>query len=172
MKAQSSLHWMQDGAWLPVYEVRGSSPYCFTGDGLVKGDDKELTMLSSEAFGDGYLEVEIIENKRSGVVRNDGALRFSSEKGWFQFNARVSSDRDIEDAYFVMRFDRFGESSYLCRSLGSLKAGKGKSISIFTQLRYEMPKQLHFYSRTEEIRTSLVPTGYRYEYGDFQLAAK
>lgn len=163
---------MSDGEWLPVYEVRGKFPYCFTGDGLVRGSDDDLTMLSSPEFGRGYLEVEIVENKRLGVSRTDGALKFTSEKGWFQFSAKVTSDEDIEDAYFVMRFDRFGDASYFCRSVGPLKAGKSKMISIFTQLGYEMPKQLHFYKGMEELRTNLVPTHYRYEFGDFQLAAK
>lgn len=169
--AQSSLQCLDNDTWLPVYEVRGKTPYCFTGDDLVRGDSETLTMLSSEEFGDGFLEVKIIENARSGVVNTDGFLRFTAERGWFQFSAKVKSTVDIDDAYFVMRLDCYGEASYICGSLGSLKAGKSRTVAILTQLQYEMPKQLHFFSGSSEIRSDLIPTNYRYEYGTFLLAS-
>lgn len=168
---QSSLHCLEEGAWLPVYEVRGNAPYCFTGDELIKSKKEKLTMLSSESFGTGLLEVKIIENKRGGVVREGEALRFVKHSGWFEFTARVTAIEGVQDAYCVMRFDRFGEASFVCRRIGDLEAGESRVVSILTQVDYEMPEQMHFYSGTEEIRTNLVPDNYKYEYGNFLLAA-
>ncbi len=167
--AQSALHCLESGSWLPVFEVKGGSPYCFTGDGLVKSSSDKLTMLSNPTFSEGYLEVEILENIRSGVSSADGALRFTSEYGWFQFTARVTAHEDVGDAYFVMRYDKLGDAAFSCKSIGSLKAGKSKLITIFKKLEYEMPEQLHFYSGMEEIRTNLVPSSYTYQFGDFLL---
>lgn len=171
MCGQSTLHWLSDGLWHPVYEVRGNVPFCFTGDDLVRGDPKDLTMLSAPAFGSGYLKVDILENRREGVVKMNGGLKFTSENGTFRFSGRVMSDVDIEDVYYVMRFKKVGSAAFVCRSLGSLKAGKPKRIEIFLRLDYEMPEQLHFYSGMEEIRTNLVPDSYDYAFGDFFLAA-
>lgn len=169
LNAQSTLHCLEDGAWLPVYEVRGGAPYCFTGDGLLKSAPEKLTMLSNTHFSDGYLEVEILENIRSGVVTSDGAPRFTSDRGWFQFAARVTASEDITDAYFIMRYDRLGEAAYSVKSIGDIKAGKSKLITLFKKLDYEMPEQLHFYSGMEEIRSNLVPASYTYKFGDFFL---
>ena len=169
---QSSVHYLKEGAWIPVYEVRGSVPYCVYGDNLVKGDKDGLTMLSSESFGPGFLRVEVLENKRAGVVKSGQEFHFVTQSGWFEFAARVTSDVDLDNVYCVMRFDQFGEASYLCRRVGDLKAGKSRVVSIFTRLKYEMPEQIHFYSGTEEIRTNLVPESYSYEFGRFLLASK
>lgn len=168
---QSSLHCLDGGVWLPVHEVRGNFPYCFTGDGLVRGNRESLTMLSSERFGQGFLQVEILENKRAGVVKSGEELHFVKQTGWYEFTARVTAVEDVEDAYCVMRFDQFGEASFVLRKIGDLEAGQSRTIAILTQLTFEMPKQMHFYSGTEEIRTNLVPDSYRYEYGRFLLAS-
>lgn len=167
--AQSALHCLESGSWLPVFEVKGGFPYCFTGDGLVKSSSEKLTMLSNPHFSEGYLEVEILENIRSGVSSADGALRFTSESGWFQFTARVTATEDVRDAYFIMRYDKLGDAAFSCKSIGTLKAGKSKVITLFKKLEYEMPEQLHFYSGMEEIRTNLVPSSYTYQFGDFLL---
>ncbi|WP_309029111.1 hypothetical protein [Pelagicoccus enzymogenes] len=163
------MHCLEDGAWLPVYEVRGNFPYCFIGDGLLKSSSDRVTMLSSKAFADGYLEVEILENTRSGVVQSDGVPRFTANAGWFQFTARVTAMDDVSDAYFVMRYDKLGEAAFSCRSIGDMKAGQSKVITLFKKLQYEMPEQLHFYTGMEEIRTNLVPSSYTYRFGDFYL---
>ncbi len=169
LKAQSTLHCLEDGAWLPVFEVRGESPYCFTGDGLLKSSNDKVTMLASNSFSDSYIKVEVLENIRSGVVKSDGALQFTSEHGWLQFTARVTAREDISDAYFVMRYVEMGEAEFSCESIGDMKAGKPKIIKILRKLGYEMPEQLHFYSGMQEIRTNLVPSSYTYRFGDFIL---
>ncbi|MBK1878852.1 hypothetical protein [Pelagicoccus mobilis] len=138
----------------------------------MKSRKENVTMLSSDTFGPGLLDVEIIENKRAGVVREGEEVRFLKQTAWFEFTARVTAVEDVEDAYCVMRFDRFGEASFVCRRIGDLEAGKSRIVSILTLLSYEMPEQMHFYSGTEEIRTNLVPDSYVYEYGNFLLAAK
>ncbi|WP_309021102.1 hypothetical protein [Pelagicoccus sp. SDUM812002] len=129
-------------------------------------------MLSNSEFGDGFLEVEILENVRSGVVNSDGINQFTAKSGWFQFSAKVTAVEDVSDAYFVMRFNKLGDAVFECKSIGDLKAGKFKIISLFQRLDYEMPEQLHFYSGMEEIRTNLVPAPYTYEFGDFVLEAE
>lgn len=169
IQAQSVLHCLENGSWLPVFEIRGETPYCFTGDGLVKSSSEKLTMLSNQTFSKGFLEVEILENIRSGVENVDGGLRFTSEKGWFQFVARVTALQDVSDAYYTMRYNSLGEAVFYCGSIGDLKAGKSKTITIFRILKFEMPEQLHFYSEMEEIRTNLVPSRYTYRFGDFVL---
>ncbi len=126
-------------------------------------------MLESNRFSDNYIDVEILENIRSGVVKTDGALQFTSEHGWLQFTARVTAREDISDAYFVMRYIELGEAEFSCESIGNMKAGKSKIVKIFRKLGYEMPEQLHFYSGMQEIRTNLVPSSYTYRFGDFIL---
>lgn len=168
---QSTLHWLKDESWYPVYEVKGNIPYCFTGDSLVRGNSDELTMLSARDFAPGFLNVEILENRRQGVSKVEGTLQFTSNTGMFTFSARVTSEVDMDDVYYVMRFKRMGEATFTCRSIGSLKAGKPKRIDILMRLGYEMPEQLHFYSGMEEIRTNLVPHTYSYAFGDFVLAS-
>lgn len=168
---QSSLYSLEKGSLYPVYEIRGSVPYCFTGDELIKTKSENLTMLSSEGFGGGYLEVKIIENKRSGVIRHGEDFQFVSQSGWYQFTARVTATEDVKDAYCVMRFDHFGVASFQCRKVGDLEAGKSRTVVFLTRLKFEMPEQMHFYSGTEEIRSNLVPNGYKYEFGNFLLAA-
>lgn len=172
VQAQSSLHCLEDGAWLPVYEIRGGIPYCFTGDGLLKSSSEKLTMLSNTEFGSGYLEVEILENVRSGVVKTDGISNFTAAQGWFQFTARVTAHEDVDDAYFIMRYDELGEAAFSCKWIGDMKAGQVKSITLFKKLDYEMPEQLHFYSGMEEVRTNLVPSRYTYRFGDFFLESE
>lgn len=157
---------------MPVYDIRGNVPYCYDGDSLVKSNTRNITMLASESFGHGFLEIKILENKRSGVVKNGEELRFLSKSGRFEFVARVTAIEDVEDVFCVLRFEQFGEARYVCRKLGSLSAGKSKVVSILTQLEYEMPEQIHFYSGNQEIRTSLVPARYEYSYGNFELASK
>lgn len=169
LQAQSTLHCLEKGSWLPVFEVKGGNPYCFTGDGLVKSAEEKVTMLSSSSFGNGFLEVEVLENVRSGVANSDGLLRFTAEHGWFRFSARVTAQEDIEDAYFIMRFDKLGDAEFTCKSIGDMKAGKPKLISVFRKLDFQMPEQLHFYSGMEEIRTNLVPSSYDYKFGTFSL---
>ncbi|MBC2605590.1 hypothetical protein [Pelagicoccus albus] len=169
--SQSSVYCMQNGSWLPVYEVRNNAPYCFTGDSLVKADSQSLTMLASESFGHGFVEVEILENKRSGVIQNDQGLRFVTDKGRFDFVARVKATTDVEDLYCVMRFNKYGDAKFVCHRIGSLKRGGSSLITFSLQLKYEMPEQIHFYSGTEEIRSNLVPASYAYQFGDFLLAS-
>lgn len=172
LQAQSSLHCLVDDSWLPVFEVKRETPLCFTGDSFINGSEERLTMLSSPEFAEGFIEVKIVENTRQGVVKSGEVLQFTSARGWFQFAAKVTADRDIEDAYFVMRYEQFGETIFTCREIGSLKAGKPRMITILKRLEYEMPKQLHIYSGTEEIRTNLVPTSYTYRHGSFLLASQ
>lgn len=169
LPAQSALHCLEDGSWLPVYGVKGGVPYCFTGDGLIKSSDEKLTMLSHPRFGPGYLEVKILENVRSGVVQTEGVPHFTAKTGWFQFSARVTAREDLSDVYFVMRFDQLGEAAFSCKSIGDLKAGQSRTISLLKKLSYQMPEQLHFYVGMEEIRTNLVPSSYTYRFGDFFL---
>lgn len=168
---QSSMYSLAEGVLLPVYEIRAKTPYCFTGDRLVRTGTETLTQLSSERFGEGFLEVEILENKRAGVIREGEELRFVRQSAWYEFTARVTATEAVIDGYCVMRFDSFGEASYVCRSLGDMELGESRVVSILTHLDYEMPKQIHFYSGTEEIRTNLIPDRYTYEYGRFLLAA-
>ena len=171
-RAQSGVHCLIDGSWLPVAEIKGKVPYCFTGDGLAKGELDAVTMLPAEEFGEGFLKVTLESNKRTGVVDGgDDVLRFTSREGWYQMTALVTSDVDLSDCYYVMRFESYGEIKLLCRPIGALKAGKPQRIEIYTKLRYEMPQQLHIYSGMEELRTSLIPGAYRYDFGEFLLAS-
>lgn len=172
VNAQSALHCLIDGGWLPVAEMKGKVPYCFTGDGLVKGDAESVTMLPVSDFADGFLKVELVSNTRSGVVDNGDVLQFTSREGWYQMTAMVTSDVDLDDCYYVMRFEMYGEIKFYCRPIGALKAGKTQRVELFTKLGYEMPQQLHIYSGMEEVRSSLVPHEYRYEFGEFLLASR
>lgn len=168
--AQSSLNCDIDGDFLPVFEIKGRMPYCFTGDDLVKGEPEALTMLPTSKFGEGFIEVSVVKNERRGVVSQDGLLRFTSRQARYRLHAKIVSQTDLSNCYFAMRFDTYGKMSYLCNSLGDLEAGKVYSLDISTKLGYEMPQQLHIFSGMEEIRTSLVPIAYDYEEGVFRLA--
>lgn len=169
---QSVLHCHVDGMWMPVEEMKGAQPYCFTGDSLVKGSREDMTLLPTADFGEGFIDIEIKANMRQGVVQKDGILRFTSDKSWYLMKARVVSDTDLENCYYAMRFDTYGTYSYYCRPIGDLKAGKPKTIEIFMRLGYEMPQQLHVFSGMEEIRTTLVPTAYSYNFGHFTIASR
>lgn len=170
VSAQSALHSLIDGGWVPVAEMKGKIPYCFTGDGLVKGDEDRVTMLPVSDFGEGFVKVDLVSNQRSGVDRSDEVLRFTSREGWYQMTALVTSDVDLSDCYYVMRFEMYGEIKFYCRPIGTLSAGKTQRVELFKKLGFEMPQQLHIYSGMEEVRSSLVPGEYRYEFGEFLLA--
>lgn len=170
--AQSALHCLHDGMWLPVAEVKGTMPYCFTGDDLVKGSKEEMTLLPVEDFAEGFIDVKVLKNVREGVSNSDGILRFSRDKAWYLMKATLVSDIDIEDCYYALRFETYGTFSYYCRPIGALQAGKPKSVEIFMKVGYEMPQQLHIFSGMEEVRTTLVPTEYSYNYGKFTIASR
>ena len=170
--AQSLLYCLQDGEYLPVAEVNRGAPLCFTGDDLVKGSAKSLTLLPAESFADGFLKIEVKKNLRMGVAKKDGILMFSSSQNWYTLLCDVISDRDIEDCYYAIAFDTYGVKSFYCRSLGPLKAGKRKSLRVYVKVGYEMPNQIHFFSGMEEIRTSMIPMTYFYQNGSLEFASR
>ncbi len=171
-EAQSLLYCQFGDELLPVESVKGSSPMCFTGDSLVKGKQKDLVILPAERFGDGYIEIEIIKNKREGVSNNNGLLQFESSRGWYLLICRLVADRDIDDCYYSIGFDHYGEKSCYTKSLGNLKKGEKKYLRVYMKLGYEMPDQLHVFSGMDEIRTSLLPSAYRYDQGQLVFASK
>jgi len=171
-KAQSSLSCLVDGEYLPVFEVRNKTPYCFTGDGLIKGRRDNLTLLSTEDFTDGFAQIEILKNVRAGVSREDGLLIFASSSDWYLLIAKITPDRDLNDCYFSLGFDTYGTKSYLIRDLGDLEAGKSRVIQVYVKLGYEMPEQLHLFSGMEEVRTTLMSEKYSYENGRLLLASR
>jgi len=172
VQAQSLLYCQYGDELLPVESVRGSVPMCFTGDSLVKGKQKDQVMFPAEQFGEGFIEIEIVKNKRGGVFNNGGVLQFESPRGWYLLVCRLIADRDIPDCYFTIGFDQYGEKSCYSRSLGDLKEGETKSLRVYLKLGYEMPDQLHVFSGMDEIRTSLLPTEYQYEEGELVFASK
>ncbi|MDQ8204516.1 hypothetical protein [Pelagicoccus sp. SDUM812003] len=172
VQAQSSLHCLMEGSWLPVAEVKGREPYCFTGDSLVRADQAEVAMLPEKSFEQGYIEVEVISNKRGGIQNREAGVQFVSSNGWYELIARLKPDRDLDDCYLVLRFDSFGDVRYYVQGLGDLKEGKAKRINVFTKVQYEMPQQLHLYSGMLEVRSSLVPNEYCYSGGELLFASK
>lgn len=171
-KAQSVLSCLVDGAYLPVAEIRSTVPYCFTGDGVVRGKKKQLALFPAERFAEGFVEIEIRRNQRAGVVKRDGILLFTSQRDWYSFIATIIPDRDLPDCYFAFGFDHYGVKSYYTKALGDLVAGKKRTIRVYTKLGYEMPDQIHIFSGMEELRTSLIPNGYFYQNGHLLLAAR
>ena len=172
VSAQSVLNCLIGGKYLPVAEIRNTIPYCFTGDSVVRGSKKELALLPADEFADGFVEVAVNKNERSGVVNENGILVFVSPRDWYSFVATITPDRDLSDCYFAVGFDTYGVKSYYTKALGDLEAGKNRTIRVYMKLRFEMPDQLHIFSGMEEIRTSLVPSDYSYRNGDLLLAAK
>lgn len=171
-QAQSILYCQLGDELVPVQSVRGSVPMCFTGDSLVKGKQKDVIMVPAESFGEGFIDIEVVKNKRGGVFNNNGVLQFESPRGWFLLICRLVADRDIPDCYFTIGFDQYGEKSCYSRSLGDLKEGEEKSLRVYLKLGYEMPDQLHVFSGMEEIRTSLLPSNYQYQQGELVFASK
>ncbi len=171
INAQSVLYCLNDGQYLPVAEVNRGIPLCFTGDDLIRGSAKKLTLLPSDSFAEGFLKIDIRKNERAGVTKSGGVLMFNSSQNWYTLICDVTSDADLSDCYFALGFDTYGKKSFYCRSLGPLKAGKKKTLRVYVKLGYEMPDNLHFFSGMEEIRTSLVPINYSYEDGHFELAS-
>ncbi len=169
--AQSQLHCLQDGLLYPVAEMRSGAPYYDAGDRLIRGSRKSLTMLPSSEFGYGFIRVEILENVRSGKPSTKSSLKFGPERAWYLLKARVVADIDLEDCYCVLRFESYGEVTFRLKSLGNLKAGQARTFEIFTSVGYETPQQLHIYSGKEEIRSSLVPGDYRYDFGQLVMAS-
>ena len=166
---QSVLHSLKDGAFFPIVELKGRMPYCVTGYGIEKALKDKVTLLPSEDFVNGFVDVEIIANKRKGIATTSGSSlnRFTSHNSWYSLKCRIVSNADLEDCFYALRFDTFGKSSFYCRSIGDLKAGKSKLIEVFMKINYEMPKQLHIFSGAGELRTTLVPGAYSYENGEF-----
>jgi len=160
------------GEYLPVVEIKNMIPYCFTGDAVIRGKKKQLTLVESDVFADGFVEVHIKKNQRDGVYTDNGLLRFSSKEDRYLFVATFTADRDINDCFVALGFDTFGKKSYHVRSLGKLEAGKKRNLHVFIRVGFEMPDNLHFFSGMEEVRTSLVPGYYSYENGNLLLAAK
>ncbi len=169
--AQSLLQCLKDGDYLPVASVSSGAPMCFTGDSLLKGKRADLVMSPAESFGEGFVDVEIRKHSREGVVENDGVVQFVSIKGWYLFLCNITPDRDLNDCYYAVCFDTYGLKSYYTRSLGHLKANQTTTLRVYMKLGYEMPDQLHMFSGMEELRTSLVPTGYQYDSGDLVYAS-
>lgn len=169
--AQSLLYCDIEGNFLPVAEVKGGRPLCFTGDSLVKGSSENIVMAPERSFGQGFIDVEIVKNTREGVTDNRGVLQFTSHRSWYLLICNLMPDIDMPNCYFSLKLDSYGEKSYYLGSLGDLVAGEEKMLRVFVKLQYEMPDQLHIFSGMEEIRTSLVPTVYEYEEGELIFAA-
>ncbi len=171
VQAQSLFYCSVGDETLPVAAVRAGDPLCFTGDSLVKGHRKKAVLHPVTSFGEGFVEVEVVKESRSGVTQIDGVLHFESSRNWYLLVCRLVPDRDMSDCYFSIQFDTYGKTSYLFRSLGEMKSGEEKMLRVYLKLNYEMPKQLHVFSGMEEIRTSLIPAPYRYEGGGLAFAS-
>lgn len=171
MRAQSVLYCQFGNEYLPVESVKSGNPMCFTGDSLVKGNSNDLVIAPADQFGEGFIDIEIVTNKREGVIDNDGILQFQSPQGWYLLICRLIPDRDFSDCYLSLGLDRYGEKSFYPRSIGELKQGEEKSLRLYIKLGYEMPDQLHLFSGMEEIRTSLLPFEYSYDQGQLVFAS-
>ncbi len=171
VQAQSLFYCPVDDESLPVASVKAGDPLCFTGDSLVKGHRKQAVLHPATSFGEGFVDIEVVKESRSGVSEIDGVLHFESSRTWYLLVCRLVPDRDMSDCYFSIQFDTYGKTSYLFRSLGELKSGEEKMLRVYLKLNYEMPKQLHLFCGMEEIRTSLIPASYRYESGGLAFAS-
>lgn len=169
--AQSLLYCQIEDEFLPVAEVKGGRPLCFTGYSLVKGSSDSVIMAPERNFGQGFIDLEIVENERDGVANKGGVLQFTSHRSWYLLICKLVPDRDLPNCYFTLKLDSYGEKTHYLGSLGDLVAGEEKTLRVFVKLKYEMPDQLHIFSGMEEIRTSLVPTVYEYDEGELFFAA-
>lgn len=170
MSGQSVLQCLSDGAWHQVEEMRGKTPYYADGYGMSRANAENVALTSVDAFGPGFVNVEVVENKRQGVVDEDGLLKFIAPRSWYRLKATLVADVDLENCYYVLKMDDYGDSAYVCKSLGTLKEGEPRVVEIMIRVRYEMPQQLHIFSEGREVRTTLVPRSYTYNYGSFMFA--
>ena len=171
-RAQSVLNCLLDGMYLPVAEIRNTVPYCFTGDSVIRGEKKALTLLPADSFTEGFVKIDIRRNRRAGAVYQDGILTFASPRDWYSLIATIIPDRNLSDCFFAVGFDTYGVKSYYTKAIGDLTAGKKRTIRVYMKLGYEIPEQIHIFSGMEELRTSLVPSDYYYQNGHLLLAAK
>ena len=161
--AQSLLYCYKGDDYLPVANVIAGVPMCFTGDSLLKGKRADLILYPSTDFGEGFIDIEVVEHSREGVVNQKGVLYFVSTRGWYLLHCKITADRDMQDCYGALRFDEYGRCSFYMKSLGDLKVGETKTFRVYMKLGYEMPERLHLFSGMNEIRTSLIPRRYEYD---------
>lgn len=162
---QSVLHCLEGGRLFPVMELRGKAPYYFTGDALERGSGEGLRLVPGERFAEGFIDLKVREQFREGVSKKGGTVTFSGRPEWYLLVCEITPDRDFENCYYALSLDTFGKKSYYARPLGDLQAGKTRFLRVYVKLDYEMPDQLHIFSGMSEIRTTLIPRSYAYEYG-------
>ena len=117
----------------------------------VRAEFSNLRFEDAGKYAEGLVQVEYGKRK---VQENTGDGKFEMDKQNFEMEIFFTSDRNLSGCYFVLFFSSNGTVANYYQSIGSLSAGKKKSVNVKMPAHVDKLGITHVFSKGIEVATN------------------